>query len=211
MERACQSSQAYSSRLLRGNDFRPTVLVRATSLSHADHQPRDLMLSWPASVPGSSSVAVSVFRNVCQGQPVQIKDLLANSEAHPKPRAAKSAPAKDPRNRTAGVANAGKSRDREPLGFRAGRRQPGRLSARAADCPQPSRFVDSRQTRSYRETGCEEIDRFGGYGCAQVCSIFGGLCKVCITTQYCSVLAFNALSCCSVACGARTSKMTLML
>jgi len=46
---------------------------------------------------------------------------------------------------------------------------------------------------------------------AHVCSIFGGLCKVCITTQYCSVFACNALSCSFVACGARTSKMTLML
>jgi hypothetical protein len=51
---------------------------------------------------------------------------------------------------------------------------------------------------------------FGDHRCAHVCSIFGGFCKVCITTQYCSVFACNALSCSSVACGALTSKMTLM-
>src|SRR5271167_2375335 len=42
-------------------------------------------------------------------------------------------------------------------------------------------------------------------------SIFGGFCRVCITTQYCSVFACNALNCSFVAPGARTSKMTRML
>ena len=41
-------------------------------------------------------------------------------------------------------------------------------------------------------------------------AIFGGCCNVCITTQYCSVFACNALNCSAVACGARRSKMTRM-
>jgi len=37
-------------------------------------------------------------------------------------------------------------------------------------------------------------------------SIRGGCSNVCITTQYCSVFACNALNCSAVACGALTSK-----
>src|SRR5450432_1184382 len=46
---------------------------------------------------------------------------------------------------------------------------------------------------------------------AHLFSIFGGRCKVCITTQYCSVFSCKAVSCSAVACGARTLKLTRML
>src|SRR5208337_5484683 len=47
--------------------------------------------------------------------------------------------------------------------------------------------------------------------CFHLFSSRGGCCNVCITTQYCSVFARNALNCSAVACGARTSKVTRML
>jgi hypothetical protein len=70
----------------------------------------------------------------------------------------------------------------------------------------------SQHLKNHRSTDCSDpLWIFEDHRGAHVCSIFGGLCKVCITTQYCSVFACNALICSSVACGARTSKMTLML
>jgi hypothetical protein len=72
-------------------------------------------------------------------------------------------------------------------------------------------MAGSQHLKSHQNTDWSDpLWIFGGHRCAHVCSIFGGLCKVCITTQYCSVFACNALSCSSVACGARTSKMILM-
>ncbi len=44
--------------------------------------------------------------------------------------------------------------------------------------------------------------------CFRLFSIRGGCSNVCITTQYCSVFACNALNCSAVACGARTSKVS---
>ncbi len=70
---------------------------------------------------------------------------------------------------------------------------------------------DAKEANEKPYFRCRYTCTLGRYWVSQECSIFGGCCKVCMTTQYCSVFACRALSCSFVACGARTSKMIRIL